>query len=130
MGQENRVSGGEISGDSPVEAAWHLLERVVEEEEKGSTALHRAALQRLVSLACTPPPWLLASYKKKDAAELIRVFHSLGHIEVAGEAAIELVKAVMGIGSEYFGLASLDCPRQAAPGIGRPRDHTRGGQGE
>ena len=102
--QENRVSGGEVSGDSPVEAAWHLLERVVDEEAKGSTALHRAALQRLVSLACTPPPWLLASYKKKDAAELIRVFHSLGHIEVAGEVAIELVKAVMGVGSEYFGL--------------------------
>ena len=102
--QENRVGGGEVAGDSPVEAAWHLLEKVVGEEEKGSTALHRAALQRLVSLACTPPPWLLASYKKKDAAELIRVFHSLGHIEVAGEVAIELVKAVMGVGSEYFGL--------------------------
>ena len=102
--QENRVGGGEVAGDNPVEAAWHLLERVVGEEEKGSTALHRAALQRLVSLACTPPPWLLASYKRKDAAELIRVFHSLGHIEVAGEVAIELVKAVMGVGSEYFGL--------------------------
>merc|ERR1712032_191105 len=77
--QENRVGGGEVAGDNPVEAAWHLLERVVGEEEKGSTALHRAA-------------------------ELIRVFHSLGHIEVAGEVAIELVKAVMGVGSEYFGL--------------------------
>ena len=80
--QENKVGGGEVAGDNPVEAAWHLLEGVVAEEEKGSTALHRAALQRLVSLACTPPPWLLASYKKKDAAELIRVFHSPGHIEV------------------------------------------------
>ena len=102
--KENSVGGGEVAGDNPVEAAWHLLERVVGEEEKGRTALHRAALQRLVSLACSPPPWLLSSYKRRDAAELIRVFHSLGHIEVAGEVAIELVKAVMGVGSEYFGL--------------------------
>ena len=102
---ENRPGGAEVSGDSPVEAAWQLLEHLVAgQEERGATALHRAATTRLVSLSCAPPPWLLAGYKKRDPAELIRVLHSLGHIEAAGEVGVEYVRAAMGLGSEYFGL--------------------------
>ena len=102
---ESRVGGSEVLGDSPVEAAWHLLQLLVtEQEERGATALHRAALRRLASLSCAPPPWLLAGYKKRDAAELVRTLHGLGHIEAAGEVAVELVRAVLGVGSEYFGL--------------------------
>ena len=88
-----------------MEVAWQLLETIVtKHEEAGSTALHRAVLTSLATARSTPPPWLLAGYKKRDCSELIRVFHQLGYIEQAGETAIQLIRAVMGEGSEYFGL--------------------------
>ena len=46
----------------------------------------------------------LAGYKKRDTVELIRVYHQLGYIEMAGEVAIQYIQAVMAEGAEYFGL--------------------------
>ena len=103
---ENRQAGArEAAGEDAVEVAWQLLEAIVtKHEEAGSTSLHRAVLTCLASTRSAPPPWLLSGYKLRDSAELIRVFHQLGYIEQAGETAIQLVRAVMGDGSEYFGL--------------------------
>jgi len=102
---ENRPGGKEVQGEDAVEASWQLLEHIVSTEEtKGCTSLHRAALTRLAGNNCSFPPWLLAGYKRRDCAELIRLYHQLGYIELAGEVAIEYLLAVMGQGSEYFGL--------------------------
>jgi len=102
---ENRPGGKEVQGEDAVEASWQLLEHIViTQEEKGCSSLHRAAVTRLASSSCSLPPWLLAGYKKRDCAELIRLYHQLGYIELAGELAIEYIMAVMGEGSEYFGL--------------------------
>ena len=103
---ENRQAGArEAAGEDAVEVAWQLLEAIVtKHEEAGSTSLHRAVLTCLATTRSAPPPWLLSGYKLRDSAELIRVFHQLGYIEQAGETAIQLVRAVMGDGSEYFGL--------------------------
>merc|ERR1711974_75270 len=90
---------------SVVEASWQLLEHIVtSQEERGCTSLHRAVVTRLASCRSSFPPWLLAGYKRRDCAELIRVFHQLGLLELAGELAIEYIRAVMGEGAEYFGL--------------------------
>merc|ERR1712179_694785 len=77
---------------------------VTTQESAGCSSLYRSTVTRLASSSCSFPPWLLAGYKKRDCAELIRLYHQLGYIELAGELAIEYLMAVMGDGSEYFGL--------------------------
>jgi len=102
----NRPGSVEITGECAVEATWQLLQHVVTSKEQGGcTTLHRAVVSRLASLGCSFPPWLLAGYKKRDPAELIRLFHSLGYLERAGDLATEYINAVMGVGAEYFGLS-------------------------
>ena len=105
---ENRQAGGRETGgagEDAVEAAWQLLEHIVTRHEaRGQTSLHRAVLCKLAQARCAAPPWLLAGYKRRDTAELIRVYHQLGYIEMAGEVAIQYIQAVMGEGAEYFGL--------------------------
>ena len=82
-----------------------LLEHIVTRQEaRGQTSLHGAVLCKLAQARCAAPPWLLAGYKKRDTAELIRVYHQLGYIEMAGEVAIQYIQAVMAEGAEYFGL--------------------------
>ena len=71
-----------------MEAAWQLLQHLVTEKEKrGETALHRAVVTRLFSLGCSLPPWLTAGYKKRDPAELMRMYHQHGRLEAAAELA-------------------------------------------
>jgi len=104
---DNRKAGGREGGvgEDAVEAAWQLLEHIVTKyEERGCTSLHRAVLCKLAQARCSPPPWLISGYKLRDCSELIRVYHQLGYIELAGEVAIQYIKAVMGDGAEYFGL--------------------------
>ena len=106
---ENRQAGGRETqggvGEDAVEAAWQLLEHIVTRHEAhGQTSLHRAVLCKLAQARCAAPPWLLAGYKRRDTAELIRVYHQLGYIEMAGEVAIQYIQAIMGEGAEYFRL--------------------------
>lgn len=92
---DNRKAGGREGGvgEDAVEAAWQLLEHIVTKyEERGCTSLHRAVLCKLAQARCSPPPWLIAGYKLRDCSELIRVYHQLGYIELAGEVAIQYIK--------------------------------------
>ena len=59
-------------------------------------------LCKLAQDRCAGPPWLLSGYKKRDTVELIRVYHQLGYIEMAGEVAIQYIQAVMSEGVEYL----------------------------
>ena len=66
--------------------------------------LHRVTVERLFSLGCALPPWLVFGYKKRDCAELIRLYHGQGNLEPATDLALEYLEAVLGQGGEYFGL--------------------------
>jgi len=102
---ENRPGGIDIQGDCAVVATWTLLEHLVSTKEKaGETLLHRVTVSRLFSLGATLPPWLVAGYKKRDAAELVRLYHGQGLLEAATGLVIEYLDAVLGKGGEYFGL--------------------------
>merc|ERR1719341_2838888 len=95
----------DIQGDCAVAATWTLLEHLVSTKEKaGETLLHRVTVSRLFSLGATLPPWLVAGYKKRDAAELVRLYHGQGLLEAATGLVIEYLDAVLGKGGEYFGL--------------------------
>jgi len=104
---ENRPGGLDIQGDDAVSATWSLLEHLVTtQEKKGETVLHRVTVLRLFSLGASLPPWLVAGYKKRDCAELCRLYHSQGHLEAATDLMIEYLEAVLGKGGEYFGIES------------------------
>ena len=62
------------------------------------------SFSRLFSLGATLPPWLVAGYKKRGAAELMRLYHGQGQLEAATSLVIEYLEAVLGKGGEYFGL--------------------------
>lgn len=63
--------------DCAVTASWSLLQHLVTARERpGETVLHRAAVVRLFSLGAGLPPWLVDGYKKRDAAQLMRLYHA------------------------------------------------------
>lgn len=102
---ENRSTGaGKVS-----EQAWRLLEKVLERAEAsaGQTRCHRAAARKILSLDCTLPYWLAASYKRRNAAELIAVYHGVGALDDAANTALELLDAVLGQGKKCYATAPL-----------------------
>jgi len=104
---ENRPAGTDVHSECAVTATWTLLKHVVENKEAArETVVHRVVTTRLFTLGVDLPPWLVAGYKKRDAAELIRLYHAQGKLEAAVDLAVEYLEAVMGQGSEYFGLES------------------------
>lgn len=80
---ENQSSGvGKAS-----EQAWRLLERLLPKAEGGDklTRCHRAAARKILSLDCTLPHWLTASYKNRNPGELITLYHQAGLLEDAAQ---------------------------------------------
>ena len=105
---ENNPSSpkNDIGSSSSVEAAWKLLESLVtrlQEKESGSQLL-KAVVTRLFSMNAFLPSWLVAKYKKANPSELLRLYLVHGFIEDAGLLACEYIAAVLGTGTEYFGL--------------------------
>ena len=80
---ENQASG---VGKASVQA-WRLLERLLPKAENGEkqTRCHRAAARRILDLNCTLPYWLAASFKLRNPAELISVYHQAGLLEEAAQ---------------------------------------------
>jgi len=102
---DNRPGGADMHSECAVTATWNLVKHIVESKEKPrETVLHRVVTTRLFSLGADLPPWLVAGYKKRDAAELMRLYHAQGKLEAAADLSIEYLDAVMGKGGEYFGL--------------------------
>ena len=59
MGKDGRLNA------APVDAAWTLLQGVLERVEKpGQSCLHKAIAVRLCTLGCALPVWLETSFKK------------------------------------------------------------------
>ena len=73
-------------------------------QEKGGSQIHKAVVTRLFSLGAYLPSWLISAYKKINPSELLRLYLVNGYIEDAGLLACEYIAAVLGTGTEYFGL--------------------------
>ena len=96
----------DIGSNSSVEAAWKLLESIVTrlQEKEGGSQIHKSVVTRLFSLSAFLPAWLVTGYKKINPSELLRLYLVHGYIEDAGILASEYIDAVLGTGTEYFGL--------------------------
>ncbi|XP_046389457.1 nuclear pore complex protein Nup160 homolog isoform X2 [Ischnura elegans] len=95
-------------GDAPaVSLSWKLLEHFVNKyETPGQTILHKAVATKILSMGAFLPHWLLASYKRRDPSELLRIFLEAGRLSEGGSLAIECVWAALGKGTECWGLES------------------------
>ncbi|XP_034185245.1 nuclear pore complex protein Nup160 [Osmia lignaria lignaria] len=89
--------------------AWGLLQYLTLSHEKDrSSELHKAVSRKLLQEGAFIPQWLLMSYKKRNAAELLRLMLNTGRILEASDLAVEYIHAVMGSGKiEHFGLQSF-----------------------
>ncbi|XP_043261086.1 nuclear pore complex protein Nup160 homolog [Colletes gigas] len=94
-----------LSNTNITNTAWTLLEHLTLKHEKdGSSELHKAVSKKLLQEGAFIPQWLLMSYKKRNAAELLRLMLNTGRILEAGNLAVEYINAVLGTGKEHFGL--------------------------
>ncbi|KAK9500761.1 hypothetical protein O3M35_001960 [Rhynocoris fuscipes] len=84
---------------------WRLLERLISKYEKDKeTVLHKAASLKMLEMGVFLPAWLIASYKKRNAAELLKLYLSHGYLEEASDLACDYIRAALGIGSDAFSI--------------------------
>ncbi|XP_050491820.1 nuclear pore complex protein Nup160 homolog isoform X1 [Bombus huntii] len=94
-----------LSNTNITNTAWRLLEYLTLKHEKDRySELHKAVTRKLLQEGAFIPQWLLMSYKKRNAAELLRLMLNAGRILEASELGVEYINAVMGDGKENFGL--------------------------
>ncbi|CAK9826764.1 Nuclear pore complex protein Nup160 homolog [Anthophora retusa] len=94
-----------LSNANITNTAWRLLEYLTLKHEKdGCSELHKAVSRKLLQEGAFIPQWLLMSYKKRNAAELLRLMLNTGRILEASDLAVEYIHAVCGNGKESFGL--------------------------
>ncbi|CAL7942667.1 unnamed protein product [Xylocopa violacea] len=94
-----------LSNTNITNTAWRLLEYLTLKHEKdGCSELHKAVARKLLQEGAFVPQWLLMSYKKRNAAELLRLMLNTGRILEASDLAVEYINAVLGDGKENFGL--------------------------
>ncbi|XP_015116338.1 nuclear pore complex protein Nup160 homolog [Diachasma alloeum] len=92
-------------GSNVADVSWRLLERLTLDHEEGeSSELHKAVAKKLLHLGAFIPQWLMGSYKKRNAAELLRIIVGSGRLLEACDLAVDYINAVLGEGMEYFGL--------------------------
>ncbi|XP_076180163.1 nuclear pore complex protein Nup160 [Ptiloglossa arizonensis] len=94
-----------LSNTNITNTAWRLLEYLTLKHEKDRCSeLHKAVSRKLLQEGAFIPQWLLMSYKKRNAAELLRLMLNTGRILEASDLAVEYINAVLGNGKEHFGL--------------------------
>ncbi|XP_076237550.1 nuclear pore complex protein Nup160 [Calliopsis andreniformis] len=94
-----------LSNTNITNTAWRLLEYLTLKHEKDECSeLHKAVARKLLQDGAFIPQWLLISYKKRNAAELLRLMLNTGRILEASDLAVEYINAVLGDGKEHFGL--------------------------
>lgn len=88
--------------------AWLLLQHFLQQHERepGTTRYHRLVASKLLCNGYALLPWLMASYKLRDAPELLRLLIAYKRLEEATDLSMEYIDAVLGKGAEYFGLYS------------------------
>ncbi|XP_008559870.1 nuclear pore complex protein Nup160 homolog [Microplitis demolitor] len=92
-------------GSNITDIAWRLLEKLtIGHEKKDSSELHKAVAKKILQHEAFLPQWLIASYKKRNAAELLRLVLNSGRLLEATDLAVDYINAVLGEGKEHFGL--------------------------
>ncbi|CAH1256707.1 NUP160 [Branchiostoma lanceolatum] len=87
--------------------AWQLLQIYLERFDiAGVKGYHKSVANKLLSLGAPLPTWLVRAYKEKNASELLRLYLNFDLLEEACHLVGEYIDAVLGKGTEYFGLKS------------------------
>ncbi|XP_067927960.1 nuclear pore complex protein Nup160-like isoform X2 [Watersipora subatra] len=89
---------------SACDQAWRILRHHLEKHELVSTRYHRAVANKLLANDAALPEWLIASYKRRNVAELLRVYTQRDMIEEAVHISAEYLDALTGHTFESFGL--------------------------
>lgn len=96
-----------LSASNVANIAWKLLEHLtLTHEKENQSELHKGVARKLLHHGAFIPAWLLSSYKKRNAAELLRLLLNMGRILEASELAIDYIRAILGKGMEHFGFDS------------------------
>uniref|UniRef100_A0A8C5L5G5 Nucleoporin 160 n=1 Tax=Jaculus jaculus TaxID=51337 RepID=A0A8C5L5G5_JACJA len=89
---------------SATDEAWRLLSTYLERYKAQNNLYHQCVINKLLSHGVPLPNWLINSYKKVDAAELLRLYLNYDLLEEAVDLVSEYVDAVLGKGHQYFGI--------------------------
>ncbi|XP_068947747.1 nuclear pore complex protein Nup160 [Petaurus breviceps papuanus] len=89
---------------SATDEAWRLLSSYLEKHKCQNNLYHHCVINKLLSHGAPLPSWLINSYKKVDAAELLRLYLNYDLLEEAVDLVSEYVDAVLGKGHQYFGI--------------------------
>ncbi|XP_077176981.1 nuclear pore complex protein Nup160 [Paroedura picta] len=89
---------------SATDEAWRLLSSYLDRFKSQNHLYHRCVINKLLSHGVPLPNWLINSYKKVDAAELLRLYLNYDLLEEAVDLVLEYVDAVLGKGHSYFGI--------------------------
>lgn len=89
---------------SATDEAWKLLSTYLERYKVQNNLYHHCVINKLLSHGVPLPNWLINSYKKVDAAELLRLYLNYDLLEEAVDLVSEYVDAVLGKGHQYFGI--------------------------
>ncbi|XP_037694406.1 nuclear pore complex protein Nup160 [Choloepus didactylus] len=89
---------------SATDEAWRLLSTYLERYKVQNNLYHHCVISKLLSHGVPLPNWLINSYKKVDAAELLRLYLNYDLLEEAVDLVSEYVDAVLGKGHQYFGI--------------------------
>ncbi|OPJ74162.1 nuclear pore complex protein Nup160 [Patagioenas fasciata monilis] len=89
---------------SATDEAWRLLSSYLEHYPSQNSLYHRCVINKLLAHGIPLPNWLINSYKRVDAAELLRLYLNYDLLEEAVELVLEYVNAVLGKGHQYFGI--------------------------
>nr|CAH7729258.1 unnamed protein product [Callosobruchus chinensis] len=100
---ENDLQDLPMNRDNIADIVWKLLQDYLSKYEKPNmTQLHRAICGKIIQMGDFLPHWIVASYKLRNPAELLRMLHGAGRLEEAFELSRELLLAALGYGKEYF----------------------------
>ncbi|KAF3822068.1 hypothetical protein GH733_007442 [Mirounga leonina] len=94
----------QVAVRSATDEAWRLLSTYLERYKVQNNLYHHCVINKLLSHGVPLPNWLINSYKKVDAAELLRLYLNYDLLEEAVDLVSEYVDAVLGKGHQYFGI--------------------------
>uniref|UniRef100_A0A8D0BX25 Nucleoporin 160 n=1 Tax=Salvator merianae TaxID=96440 RepID=A0A8D0BX25_SALMN len=89
---------------SATDEAWRLLSSYLDRYSSQNNLYHRCVIDKLLSHGVPLPNWLINSYKKVDAAGLLRLYLNYDLLEEAVDLVLEYVDALLGKGHDYFGI--------------------------
>ncbi|XP_070491725.1 nuclear pore complex protein Nup160 homolog [Chironomus tepperi] len=84
------------------EMPWIYLRKLLDEEDV-DMVYYRDVVKHILANQAFIPQWLLDTYKKHKASELLYLYLQYGRLDEAAELAIDFVRAYLGYGNELFG---------------------------